>query len=881
MTVLTVLLAVVFIGTPQTLQTPDPNRIEEVRVSGNRRIPTETIKYTIQTKPGEQLDKDAIRRDIKALYSLGHFDDIRVEEEPGANGLILTFVVKEKKVIRTVKYDGIKSITSSEIAERLKENKGSITQESPYDPNKIKKATAVIKMMLAEKGHQDATVTAITEDVPPGAVAITFKVDEGPKIRIQKITIEGNMALSSRQIKDAMKEVKQAGPLTVFTGKDSYFDLKLANDLTRIRMLYGEHGYARVSVPDPIVETKSDSLARTLPLIRPPFPWGIPIPFWKKTLNRYYITIKIEENNQYRVGTVKVTGATQFSEAAIKETLGMVPGEIFNEGRLRKGFEDLKKQYGSRGYINFTAVPAQGFDEANRLINLNINIDEDRKFYVNQITFTGNTTTHDKTIRREIMLNEGAIFNSTLWDNSLQRLNQLGYFEPIRQEDVEFKPSPTEPRVDINLKIKEKNRNQIGFSGGISQIGGSFLGINYENNNFMGFGETVGVTLQAGTLQSIYQLSFTQPYLFERPLAAGFSVFDTKVQYNQANEVFGLTPSQLPPGLGLQNALNFVQKSAGFNVFTSYPFKIWNRVGMTFGMNRSYTSAINPATEEYFSAVITQNNQTLTNGTGGSFSTFYAHSLTPSFSFNHTQGSPAFPVQGTSLSTTFEYTGGLLGGTVNYYRPAMDFRYFHPMNKGRNVIAVRLLGAFIHGFNATAVPYYQRFFVGGDFDIRGFDFRAISPIAFITRSVISVDALGSMVSQPFDDIVYVGGDTQGVVNTEYRIPLVSNVLTLAPFFDLGNAWVLEKDQLARQIVSNQGQLVKQPVTFLPGTNSGFRTSTGVELQILLPLINVPFRVIYAINPNRLDRDFVGPATGTRFGIHEKFSDFKFTIGRTF
>jgi outer membrane protein insertion porin family len=881
MTVFTVLLAVVFNGT-QLLQTPDLNRIEEVRVSGNRRIPTDTIKHNLQTKPGEQLDKDVIRRDIKALYALGHFDDIRVEEEVGKTGQIVTFVVKEKKVIRTVKYDGIKSITNSEIAEKLRENKATINLESPYDPNKIKKATAVIKMMLAEKGHEDATVTAATEDIPPSAIAITFKVDEGPKIRIQKITIEGNRALSSRQIKDAMKVVKEASPMTVFTGKDTYFDLKLADDITRIRMLYGEHGYVRVNIAEPVVETKRRRFARTLPLIRPPFPWGIPLPFWKKSLDRYYITIKIDENTQYRVGTVKVAGATQFSETAIKETLGMVPGEIFNEDRLRKGFEGLKKQYGERGYVNFTAVPAQGFDEANRLINLNINIEEDRQFYVNRITFNGNTTTRDKVIRREIMVDEGKIFNSTLWDTSMQRLNQLGYFEPVRQEDVELKPSPTEPQVDITLKIKEKNRNQIGFSGGISQIGGSFVGINYENNNFMGFGETLGITLQGGTRQSIYQLGFTQPYLFDRPLTAGFTVFDTSIRYDQANEVFGLTPSQIPSGLGLQNTLNFEQKSAGFNLFTSYPFKIWNRVGLNFGMTRSYTSAINPATQDYFSAVITQDNQSLTSAAGGgSFSTFHAHTLTPSFSFNHTQGSPAFPIRGTSLSTTFEFTGGLLGGTVNYYRPSLDFRYFHPMNKGRNVLAIRLLGSFIHGFDGTAVPYYQRFFVGGDFDIRGFDFRAISPIAFITRNVTSSDAQGNIVSQPFDDIVYVGGDTQGVINMEYRIPLVGNVLTLAPFFDLGNAWVLKKDQLARQVLNNQGQLVKEPVTFLPGTNSAFRTSTGMELQILLPLINVPFRVIYAINPNRLNRDFVGPATGTQFGIHEKFNDFKFTIGRTF
>ena len=880
----TVLLALLFTSVePQPLQSPVRNRIEEVRVSGNHRIPTETIKYNLQTKPGDAFDKNVIRRDIKALYALGHFDDIRVEQEPGKTGNIVTFIVKEKKLIRTVKYLGIKSITSSEITDKLKESKASISQESPYDPNKIRKATTVIKMMLAEKGHRDATVEAATEDITSNAIAVTFNVDEGPKIRIQKITIQGNKAFSARQIKNAMKLTQEAGPLTVFTGKDTYFNLKLADDITRIRMLYGEHGYVRVNVNDPIVETKPHDVIRTLPLVRPPFPWGIPVPFWKKTFNRYYITINIEEGNQYRLGNVKVTGAKQFSETAIKDTLGMVPGEVFNEERLRRSFEQLKRMYGSRGYINFTAVPIQGFDEGNKLVNLNINIDEDKQFYVNRIAFAGNTTTRDKVIRREIMVEEGQVFNSTLWDTSMQRLNQLGYFEPIRQQDVELKPSPTEPEVDINLKIKEKNRNLIGFTGGVSQIGGSFLGINYENNNFMGFGETLGLTLQGGTRQSVYQLSFTQPYLLDRPLTAGFSVFDTSYRYDQANEVFGLSASQLPQGSSLQNALNFRQKSLGFNLFTSYPFKIWNRVGLNFGMNHSQTSEINPATGEYFNAVITQNNQSLTSTPSGTgFSNFYAHTLIPSFSFNHTQGNPSFPTGGSSFSTTVEYTGGILGGTVNYYRPTMDFRYFHPMNKGRNVLAVRLLGSFVHGFDGTAVPYYQRFFVGGDFDIRGFDFRAVSPIAFIVRNVTSTDPqTGSTVSRSIDDIVYVGGDTQGVMNVEYRIPIVGNVFTLAPYFDIGNAWTLKKDQLTRQISNSEGQLVREPVRFLPGTNSGFRTSTGMELQILLPVLNVPFRVIYAINPNRLDRNFIGPTTGLPFGIHEKQREFKFTVGRTF
>src|SRR5438093_1041188 len=485
--VLTVLLALVF---GQTLQTYDPNRVEDVRIENNRRIPRDTIKYELQTKAGDRFNPDIIRNDIKRLYARGHFDDIRVDEEVGKTGKIVIFWVKEKKTIRSVKYEGLNSITNSEVLDKLREKKATISQESNYDPSKVKKAETIIKMMLAEKGHQDATIEASTEDIPPNSIALTFKVNEGPKVRIQKIAIEGN--------------------------------------------------------------------------------------------------------DQYRVGEVKVTGNKQFNELLIRAILGLVPGEIFNEERLRKSFENLKKLYGSRGYINFTAVPQQDFDETKKIVNLNINVDEDRKFFVNRIAFAGNTTTRDKVIRREVMVDEGQVFNSALWDVSIQRLNQLGYFDEIKTEDAEVKPHPTEPQVDINLKVKEKCRNSIGFNGGVSGIGGSFLGMSYETNNFLGFGETLAVSLQGGTRQSQYQFSFTEPYLFDRPLTTGFTVFNTSFKYDQARELFGLDPSKLPQGLGFENRLNFEQKGAGFNLFGSYPFKIWNRFGLNCGINHSQTNSLNP-----------------------------------------------------------------------------------------------------------------------------------------------------------------------------------------------------------------------------------------------------------------------------------------------
>src|SRR5262245_27977399 len=208
--VFSVLLALVFVFVePQTLQTPDPNRIEEVRVTGNRRIPTDTVKYQLQTKRNDRLNPAIIAADVKRLYAQGHFDDIRVDQDTGKSGIIVTFSVKEKKTVRSVKYAGLNSITNSEVLDKLREKKSTITQESTYDPSRVKKAESIIKMMLAEKGHQDATIETTTEDIPPNAIALTFKVNEGPKIRIQKINIEGNKVFSDGQVKKAMKLIKE------------------------------------------------------------------------------------------------------------------------------------------------------------------------------------------------------------------------------------------------------------------------------------------------------------------------------------------------------------------------------------------------------------------------------------------------------------------------------------------------------------------------------------------------------------------------------------------------------------------------------------------------------------------------------------------------
>ena len=875
------LLLAVWMQVPATTNAPI---IDQITVRGNRRATNSTtaILYSVQSKRGDVLNRALVARDVRAIYAREQFDDVWVEiEETTPGHVILVFWVSEKPTIRNVEYKGLSSVQVSDVLKALSEKKATLSQTQPYDETKARRAVLIIKSLLAEKGKQKAEVEVQTERVAQSnTVLVTFNVTEGPKVKIDKIEFEGNQIFSDKQLKSAMELVKEAGALTGFTGKDAYHEGKLAYDLNNVRTLYAENGYVRVNISDPVVEERTVRIHRTLPFVKPPFPWGIPVPFWTKQADRLNITIKIEENSQYHVGDVKVTGSEAIRPEVLQRGLGLQTGDVYNETLLRESFKNLTKLYGEGGYINFIPTPQQQFDEEKKLVNLTVDVDEGKQYFVERIRFSGNTTTRDKVIRREVPLLEGEIFNSRAWDLARMRLNQLGYFEEIREEDAKIEPNPNEPKVDVTMKVQEKSRNTIGFSGGVSGIGGSFLGGNYETNNFLGFGETLTINVQGGTRYSNVMLGFSEPYFLDRPLSLGFNVFHSNYKYDQAREVFGLDPRDLPAGLGFENRLNYQQSRDGFSVYGSHPFRIWSRVGLTYQLDNSETSDLNPATRDYFEAVRTSEQQNFASDTG-SFGIYRTRKLIPSFNYS-TVDNPYYPSRGKAFSFTFEYNGGFLGGNVNYFRPTAEFRFFKPHTRRQNVIAIRFLASHVRGFSGTVVPFYERFFPGGDFDIRGFEFRSMGPISFLTRTVSKLDPeTGTTIAVPYDDIVWVGGDTQGILNVEYRIPIVGRTVTLAPFLDIGNAWVVKKSELTRTLVNLDGVVTQETARFLPGTNSSVRMSTGVEVGVTLPVLNAPFRVILAWNPKRIDRVYNGPTTGLPFALREDGRQFKFTVGKTF
>jgi len=840
------------------------------------------------TKAGDVYDQAALERDFNSLWNTGYFDDLRIEREASAKGWIIHVYVKEKPTIREIKYVGLSSVSQSDVLDKFKERKVGLTQESQYDPTKVKHAEVVIKELLAAHGHQFATVRSEVRPIPPAAVALTFVVKEGPKVKVGKIAFEGNKALGTRELRSAMKNLKPIGiPHSIFLENlfaRTYDSTKLSEDAERVRYYYQTKGYFKALVADPKTQIHDTSGVRWY--------W----PFKSSPGKAVDITLPVEEGERYRLKEITFSGNKAVTNTAgLRALFKIKDGEIFDTEAVRKGLEGLRKAYAALGYINFTPVPNTEADDEKKLISLRIDVDEGKQFFVRRIEFQGNTTTRDKVIRRELALEEGQVYNGNLWELSLLRLNQLQYFEALKAEQSsEIKQNVQDSTVDITLKVKEKGKNSIGLTGGVSGLAGGFIGLNYTTNNLFGKGESLSLQFQVGQYQRNETLSFTQPYLFDRPLQFGWSVYHTSYNYNQA----ALTSIQLNQSVALPASYqallqNFTQTSTGATMSLSYPIKrSFKRVGITYSFDNSSVQTFSTASTDYF--------QTLAfRGISGpnALNGIITSKFVPNFSYNRIDN-PQRPHSGQSVYFATEFAG--LGGNVKYIKPVAEYKKFIPVNKGRNTFGFRVLGSWISGYGGQVAPPFDRFYMGGDTDIRGFDIRAISPVAFFPSAVtiplqnpdgttVPLDPSNPRrgaysITIPVEQIIFPGGDTNLVNNLEYRIPIVGPV-TIAAFVDTGFDFISNQSQLrvaGTQFTDLQTTVFGCPSltsTFtcaggstipfsaelkpVSGTNYQPRMSTGLELQVIMPVVNAPFRVYYAYNPMRIDETIASPAPITR------------------
>jgi len=920
------------------------NLIKKIETHGSRRIPQDTIRARMFTKAGDVYDQQSLERDFNSLWNTGYFEDLRFEREGSeTEGWVLHVYVTEKPTIREITYQGLNSVSQSDVLDRFKERKVSLTQESQYDATRVKRAEVVLKELLSERGRQFSTIRTEVKRIPPAAVGVTFIVKEGPKVKVGKIRFEGNKKLSSSFLRHSMRGLRPIGiPHSIFLESlfsKTYDASKLSQDTELVRRAYQTKGYFKAIVGDPMTQMRDTNTGLHLPLIR-------------KRGKAVDLTLPVEEGDRYRLAKIEFTGNKAVTNTAfLRQVFPMKDGDLFNVEIVAKGLEQLRKVYGEIGYINFTPVPDTEIDEDKHEIKLTIDLDEGKQFSVRRIEFRGNTTTRDKVIRRELAVEEGNLYNSRLWELSLLRLNQLGYFDPLKPEqDSEVHQNPQESTVDISLKVKEKGKNSIGLSGGVSGLAGSFIGLSYETNNFLGLGETLSVQANVGSQQRNIQFGFTEPYLFDRPLQFGFTVFSRRFDFDQLQQSQVLAGQRLALSPEVQQSLqNFTQSSTGFTTSISYPLRrSFKRVGITYTLDKSSTEVFSEFSKAYFQELNFRN----ISGPDA-LKGVITSKLLPSFTSN-TVDNPQRPHSGKSFYVGGEFAGA--GGDVSFFRPIIEWKHFLPMkgikpvaaNEGRNTLAYRIQGSFLRGYGGRVAPPWERFFIGGENDVRGFDIRGISPLAFFVErvdfplrnpdnSLVARNPSASVacseanltncvtVPIPVHRLIFPGGDTNIVANVEYRIP-IAGPITLALFADAGINAILSKSQLqlneAQLTTLNTTQFgcptldtsfacsggVAQPfgrdLRIISASNWKPRVSTGVELQVIMPIVNAPFRIYYALNPVRLDTFSDAPFSVTRdmfpvggagdysyrqalttygsdYKLYEPKKTFRFTVSTTF
>ena len=815
-----------------------------------------------------------------------------------AKGWILHIYLKERPTIREINYTGLNAVSTSDVLDRFKERKVGLSVENQYDPTKIKRAEVVLKELLAEHGRQFATIRTEIRPIPPAAVGVTFVIKEGPKVRVGRIRFRGNKHINDRTLRAAMKNLKPIGiPHSIFLEKifsKTYDATKLEEDTERVRAEFQNRGYFKALVEDP--KTEIHDTGHT----------GFHIPLLQPGMGKSVdITMPIEEGDRYRLGTITFKNNKAITNnAALRNLFPMKDGDIFSREKIAKGLENLRKAYGEAGYINFTSVPETAFDDEKKTVNMTIDVDEGKQFYVRRIEFQGNTTTRDKVIRREVAMEEGQIYNSRLWEMSLMRLNQLGYFEKLKPDDPDTTERHLDEKagtVDLTLKVKERGKNSIGMQGGVSGLAGAFIGINYATNNFLGLGETLSVQASLGSRQRDVMFGFTEPYLFDRPIQTGFTVYMRKISYDQAKQYAILSGQSLNlPSSYLQNLQNYSQSSQGASLSLSYPLhRSFKRVGISYSFDRSSLVAVSNASKLLFE------NLNFRGITGpNALNGIITSKIVPSFTINTLDAYYA-PHHGKSLFIGGEFAG--LGGTVHTIRPIVEFKQFFPMQKRRNALGYNVQASFITGFNGVVAPPFERAYLGGENDLRGFDIRTVSPIAYLpsaqTVALRNQDGTfvpanprfpvgtsgASCVSNcvnipiPYNQLVTPGGDFSLHGNLEYRITIAGPV-AIAPFVDMGTDPILRTSQLQTNPVQYQTLVstvfgcpiapsdtngyacsggskitnIPQDLRPVPGTNWVVRMSTGIELQTMLPILNAPFRIYYAYNAMRLDGSAAPP-----------------------
>ena len=740
--------------------------VERVEVEGNRQYGKDVITHAARLRPGDLIDDSRLRQAFNDVWKTGFFDDLSVSVADGVSGKIVFITVVEKPIVRNVEFRGNKAITKSSIDDKLKEANITLPTDTPYDRARLKTIEDVVRGIAEEKGYRFAEIKLVLEDVTPGVVRVVFQIDEGTKVRINDVQFIGNDVFSQMRLKYTMKKTRETWFLSWLTSHDILTTAHMEEDLDKVRDLYLDHGYVDVRLGEPKMDVFEYKVTRK-----------------GKIKRRINIEIPIEEGERFRVGEISVKGNQEFPSEKLVDMVPLRKGEIYSKALLTKGRDAIDDAYGQKGYYKVFTNPLLVPNRDEKTVDIVMEISEDKIYTVRSFEFKGNDSTRDKVLRREVLIEEGSVFDTRKFRDSILKVNQLGYFTIKEVPEINEVPGANE--VDVLIKGEETGRNEINVGGGYSGSLGFFGTLSFATRNFLGRGESISVSVQTGRTSDTYSLSFTEPWLFDRPLFAGGDIFKREVIYTdftrKGNGGDAIVGSRL--GRFASWRLRYSFEKVDISERQPLPGNI-----VVVSPNQPF-GVQDPDAER---------RERLFNTSGAT------SSLTPIFIFN-TVDSPYDATRGLSLSFSTEFAPTALGGDFTFLKPVAEATAFFPVNRIPHVLASHIEIGWVEGLGGAEVPVFERFFLGGERSIRGLETRSVSP----------VDSGGFRI----------GGNKMFLFNQEYQIPIAKSPLKLVLFFDAGNAF-------------DDGQSLDF---------TDLRMTTGLELRITLPVLGQPLRFIYGYN----------------------------------
>jgi len=763
--------------------------VGDVRIEGNRRVEPEAIRNAITERKGAAYDPKKVQADVRALMKLGFFSDVTVEREGPSDAPVLVYRVVERPALREWRAEGNTELSKKDLEETVTIKAGQL-----LDPAAVQKDVKKIQEKYVEKGYFLAEVSSRTEERPDNQVDVVFVVNEQAKVQVKEVRFIGNAHVPADDLHKVM-QTHEGSLLSFLSDAGTYREEALQRDLQAVQALYLDRGYVTVKVGTPAVALSPD---RRL----------------------IYVTIPVEEGEQYTIGKVSFDGQLLDQEPKLRRILRTKSGATFSRADVAADLFAVGDVYKDLGHAYANVSPLTATDAEKRIVDLTFDVQPGKVVSFERIEIVGNEKTRDKVIRRELRIFEGERFNGSAMRTSRQRVNALGFFETA---EITTKPGTTDDKIVATVQVKERPTGTFQLGMGFSSYENFILTGQISQQNFFGWGQTLSLQIQWSKIRQLGQIQFVEPAFLDTRWTFAFDLYMTEGIYT-----------------------TFTRRSVGGSLTWGYELSglaRWWSFAKRLEDMRLFATYTNERVDVTASQLETTARSQFNSGT--------TSSVRLSLQWDK-RDNRLFPSNGFFLALSGEAAPPelapreLFGNRVNLFtRYSFDGRYYHPIWRGLVARAKLTLG-LIRDWDADhPVPISELFYVGGINSVRGYRYLSISPLR--------PNASSSAPDSPTREVA-TGGDKQAIVNFELEFPVFGEAGIKGVFFsDLGNSFA-------------KGQYSDPAVTL------SLYKSVGFGLRWFSPIGPLRFEWGFPLNRRR-DR-----ITGNY--IDEPF-DFQFTIGNFF